>query len=664
MSSESEDKSSDSEYEPESSENESTESPDELSLPGTRNMSGALHHITADTRSDGDLPDPVFLERRQNLKRKIFELKEKTSKKRHKNENEWKRKKSAIGREKGEEYLSQKGKLIPRKKINEEMLCKEKCRLKCTNKFNLEAREAILKKYYSLDVNSKNALLFNSISIRPVKRHLTTIMKRQKKFSFTYSITYNQKTEIICRDALCSLYQFNRKKIEIIQRKLKKGECAPTPDKRGQHTNRPHKIPEDVVDAITNHIQQFPADESHYSRNKNCHKKYLSPLLNVCQMHKLYIEDCKSKNLEDKFVVKLSSYNKIFCTKFNLSFGTPRSDTCSICDSGQNTEEHTESFKMAFEMQKLDRQKPVLNKKTCYITMDLQQTMPLPKLSTNKAFYLRQMWYYNFGVHCVTSSESVPYFFNWTEDMANKGSVEIASCLYRFCHLLKDQNEDITHLIIWSDSCAGQNKNFNIICLYQLLVLNGTFDIIEHKFPEVGHSYLDSDRDFGRIEKKIRKHENIYVPEQYSNIIKSASTKNAMTINMENYFYNFDELPLKLRLVNRKTNMLKEKLNFRDNVKWIKVDEFGSFWYKNNLDEFSPFHKVELFKTGVKTLTRADEIKLHRFSEKRGGLTSEKQNNLRAQLQYIKDEYKWYYEKILEENETNPKVKKTSRRTV
>lgn len=31
-----------------------------------------------------------------------------------------------------------------------------------------------------------------------------------------------------------------------------------------------------------------------------------------------------------------------------------------------------------------------------------------------------------------------------------------------------------------------------------------------HKFPEPSHTYLDSDRDFAQIEKKVRRHENIY----------------------------------------------------------------------------------------------------------------------------------------------------------
>ncbi|KAB0802996.1 hypothetical protein PPYR_05182 [Photinus pyralis] len=541
-----------------------------------------IDHVTADSEMGNTevAEDRVFEVKRQTVKKKLFELKEKTSRRRLRNPDQWKRRKAAMAGAKGEEYLSQTGKVVPQKEINSGLL-----------------------------------------------------------------------------DAMCSLYQFSRKKIELIQRMLKNGQNAPTPDKRGRHANRPHKISERVIDRIENHIKKFPAEESHYSRNKNCYKKYLSPLLNITLMHKLYLEECKRDGLEECFHIKLSSYSNIFSTKFNLSFGYPRSDTCSVCDAGKNTDIHTENYKAAFASQKRDREKPMTENNICYLTMDLQQTMPLPKLSTSKAFYLRQMWYYNFGIHCIIDHESKPFFFNWTEDIANRGSIEIASCLYRFSQLPKETYNQIDHLIIWSDSCAGQNKNFNIVSLYQLLILNGSFKVIDHKFPEVGHNYLDSDRNFGRIEKKLRKVENIYVPEQYRDIIQSASTKNCVCVNMENYFRNIEELPAQLHIWNKKTNLLGEKVNFRDSIKWIRVDEFGSYKYKESFDDFTPFHKVDLLKKGHRVVS-GNTVTVRHITEKRGGLTTEKLNNLREQLQFVKEEYKWFYENILEQNQDNPKKKR------
>ena len=41
--------------------------------------------------------------------------------------------------------------------------------------------------------------------------------------------------------------------------------------------------------------------------------------------------------------------------------------------------------------------------------------------------------------------------------------------------------------------------------LWQLLLVSARFKVIDHKFPEVGHTYMDSDRDFDLIGSQVRK---------------------------------------------------------------------------------------------------------------------------------------------------------------
>lgn len=71
-------------------------------------------------------------------------------------------------------------------------------------------------------------------------------------------------------------------------------------------------------------------------------------------------------------------------------------------------------------MQKLYRELPKQRRDIACLTVDLEQTMPLPKLGVSMAFYLRQMWFYNFVVHIVTETKDVADFLTWTENVVGR----------------------------------------------------------------------------------------------------------------------------------------------------------------------------------------------------------------------------------------------------
>lgn len=333
--------------------------------------------------------------------------------------------------------------------------------MKCNEAFTVADRETIFTQFYKLDINAKNSLLFGSIKIRPVKRLRKGAIKH-KSASFKYVITFDGKQTFVCKTAFAKLFCIGMKKIDLLQKSIKDGLSAPELDKRGQHKNRPHKLADQVREYVKAHIAQFPAEDSHYSRTKNMNKKYLSPLLSIAKMHKLYLEKCAQDNVARNFYIKECTYRNVFVSEFNLSFGYPKSDTCSTCDAGDSNDEHIANYQEAYNALKADREKAKSLENLAYMTMDLQQTMPLPRLSTSKAFYLRQLWMYNFGTHFTTNKGDKAVFCSWTEDQASRGSSEIFSCLLTVLEL-EDCVKDKDHLIIWSDSCAGQNKNFLLI---------------------------------------------------------------------------------------------------------------------------------------------------------------------------------------------------------
>ncbi|XP_029108858.1 uncharacterized protein stbd1 isoform X1 [Scleropages formosus] len=100
---------------------------------------------------------------------------------------------------------------------------------------------------------------------------------------------------------------------------------APPKDKRGKHGNRPHKLKEEDLDMIKQHIGSFCSRMSHYSCDRRC-KIYLSEDLSIKKMFTIF------QQVNPVSSVTYETYRKIFNEHFNISFGYPQSDTCSTCN--------------------------------------------------------------------------------------------------------------------------------------------------------------------------------------------------------------------------------------------------------------------------------------------------------------------------------------------
>lgn len=95
-----------------------------------------------------------------------------------------------------------------------------------------------------------------------------------------------------------------------------------------------------------------------------------------------------------------------------------------------------------------------------------------------------------------------------------------------------------------------------ILCAYDV------FKKIDHIFPEVGHTFLDSDRDFAAVEKSIRKQQNIYTVDQYLAIMMEARKETPFHITRMADFVDVKELPRKLGLMDREKSQKMKKSHF------------------------------------------------------------------------------------------------------
>lgn len=170
--------------------------------------------------------------------------------------------------------------------------------------------------------------------------------------------------------------------------------------------------------------------------------------------------------------VKRSFFKKIFNTKFNLGFGHPVTDGCSVCIQLKlkiRSEEDEEARNTLIGKQKIHKLRATAffdlvkenNERMTTFCFDCQKNLPMPKVPDQMCYYGRQLYMYNFTITRGSSRDALGkesvFSYTWSEDEYKKGSNEIASCLL---HCLKSTTfvgKSVVRLI--ADGCAGQNKN-------------------------------------------------------------------------------------------------------------------------------------------------------------------------------------------------------------
>lgn len=264
----------------------------------------------------------------------------------------------------------------------------------------------------------------------------------------------------------------------------------------------------------------------------------------VEKCYEVYKEECLKEAVN---FVSSDKFRRIFTEDFNIKFKSPKTDTCSVCDSITvalknaelnkdqdaihelkiSQELHHRKAKAGQDALRSATMESAQNEGTYAITFDLQQALPTPKLSTGPTFYKKKMFCYNFSIHRLHPAQG--YFYMWDESTAGRGADEIGSCLLKH---FSEHNISGSKLIAISDNCGGQNKNWSIVSVWLRLLAQGTFEEIVHIFPQVGHTMLPSDRDFAYVEKYVRAHcQYIYTPDEWESVLRSSQKKTPFIVH-------------------------------------------------------------------------------------------------------------------------------------
>ena len=210
------------------------------------------------------------------------------------------------------------------------------------------------------------------------------------------------------------------------------------------------------------------------------------------------------------------------------------------------------------------------------LTFDLQKTMSLPKIPTNIVYYKRQLSMFNFGVH--SGSTNAGYCFVWLENEAGRGAQEVGSCLQQ--HIKQNLPPLTENLILWSDSCGGQNRNIKLTLFLQHILQNhNTLQAIVVRFRLSGHSFLPNDSEFGDIECAMKRQQRLCTLDDFVNVIKSCRIKNKFIVHRMTKEMFESTGNLEKGIINRKSDTMGEKISWLHirEIKLIKNKPFSIF---------------------------------------------------------------------------------------
>lgn len=406
--------------------------------------------------------------------------------------------------------------------------------MKCFEKVAIGDQDELLSKFRQFGTkNEQDAFLQSLIRVLPIKRRKQNpITGVHRDHSFEYLVSSSSGVTKVCKKAFISFFAVTDDRIRRLCNLLVAGK-SPI-DKRGQGISG-NAIPGAVVKLIEEHINSFPVREAHYTGRTF---RYLSEKLDVKTMHMLFTEKYPDQNCNYYF------YLKIFRERFQLSFGRPQVDTCCLCESldikikSKSLNETAKRTAMAEKEVHKRRAKKFHSKmreikELCSqddshsaICMDFMQNLMLPNIPVQEVFYLHQLTVNVFEIHDLHSGNAMFYVNH--EGKSKKGCNDVCSFIMHYLDTVLPKTTK--HLHIFSDGCAGQNKNHTLIRLCAALVTLGRFATINQYFPIRGHSFLPCDRDFAVVKRKMKKTDRIYTIMDYVQLIANSSKQQKFSI--------------------------------------------------------------------------------------------------------------------------------------
>lgn len=417
----------------------------------------------------------------------------------------------------GEQHMNTSGNIVAAKEFTLVSTC---CKDECFKAFSLQDQCNLFDFFYcgqdkSLQDSYLASCMAKSENIRVAHNQI-----KPRLNTWHYSVKLDGVSKKVCQKFVICLFNVSKKRLRVIQSKIIDG--VDFQERRGSHDNRPHKLEENVLELMKDHLESIPSEPSHYSSHKTNLHYFDNPDLNVkviFEKFKEFYKEKTNKNLKMTYV----TYFKLFKEKFRYGFRRPKTDICDFCIEMKEklSRDPNDPCKISLEVheRKVRKRKSLKdefiakaknNDETSHLVIefDYGQNYPIPRLNVNSQFYKRMLWLYVFNIHVHNDDSS--FFYCHMETHAGKNGNSVVSfvndCLMNI--LKKPKFSNITTIVLLSDATSGQNRNTTITKFCAWFARLHNVEVI-HLYPVRGHSFSQCDRNFGLVRNKIKNREVI-----------------------------------------------------------------------------------------------------------------------------------------------------------
>lgn len=267
------------------------------------------------------------------------------------------------------------------------------------------------------------------------------------------------------------------------------------------------------------YFEKLEKMDSHYCR-RDSKKKYIAATF---RSKAELFEEYKKYIVENGYGQSVSYFTfSQFFDEQNLALFMPRKDQCDLCigfKAGQVTESrynlHIERKVRAQEEKDFDK-KAALEGRRHVFTMDKQAVKLSPDTNASAIYFKTRLQVHNFTIYNLMNHYCTNYW--WDETEGDLSASSYASCVIQ--HLQTHCLSDTLPIILFSDGCGGQNRNYFLSNALSNFAIKHN-KIIEQKWLEKGHTQMECDSAHAKIEKKLKK-TTIYVPQDYIDITMEA----------------------------------------------------------------------------------------------------------------------------------------------